>query len=132
MNLQSFTHSRSFSWFTLIGTLAGMVHYSVAVTVEASIGLHPGWANVCGFMLAFPVSYLGHRKFSFAWRKIPHQHAFPRFLLVACGGFLENQFLTLSGLKLLAWPFWIVLAIVMVLVAVTTYSLSRFWAFKPI
>lgn len=132
MSLQSFTHSRSFSWFTFIGAVAGLVHYSVAVSLEASMGLHPGWANMWGFALAFPVSYMGHRKFSFAWRKIPHRQAFPRFLLVACSGFVENQFLTLSALKLFAWPFWIILAIVMVIVAMTTYSLSRFWAFKQL
>lgn len=130
MSLESYTHSRSFSWFTLVGALAGVVHYSVAVGLESGTHISPAWANVCGFMLAFPVSYIGHRKFSFAWRKITHMQAFPRFLLVACGGFLENQFLLLSGLKLFAWPFWIILAIVMVVVAATTYSLSRFWAFK--
>jgi putative flippase GtrA len=132
MSVESFRHSRSFSWFTVVGALAGIVHYVVAVGLEAGISLHPGWANVCGFLCAFPVSYMGHRKFSFARINTTHQQALPRFLLVACGGFLENQFLLLSGLKLLAWPFWIILGIVMVLVAATTYTLSRFWAFKPL
>jgi putative flippase GtrA len=130
MNTDSLAHSRSISWFTLIGALAAAVHYVVAVSLEAGLGVAPAWANPCGFLLAFPVSYIGHRQFSFAAQKASHQQAFPRFLLVACGGFLSNQFLLLSALRLFALPFWLTLAIVMVVVAVTTYMLSRFWAFK--
>jgi putative flippase GtrA len=130
MNTDSLAHSRSISWFTLIGALAAAVHYVVAVGLEAGLGVAPAWANPCGFMLAFPVSYIGHRQFSFSAQNASHQQAFPRFLLVACGGFLSNQFLLLSALRLFALPFWLTLAIVMVVVAVTTYMLSRYWAFK--
>ena len=130
MSLGFSTHSRSFSWFTLIGVIAGLVHYSIAVCLEALLSIDPVWANTCGFLMAFPVSYMGHRKFSFAWQETTHKQAFPRFFLVACLGFLENQFLLLLGLKLFSWPFWIVLLIVMGFVAVSTYLISRFWAFK--
>ncbi len=130
MNTDALSHSRSISWFTLIGALAAAVHYVVAVSLEAGLGVAPAWANPCGFLLAFPVSYIGHRKFSFAAQKASHQQAFPRFLLVACGGFLANQLLLLSALRLFPLPFWLTLGVVMVVVAVTTYMLSRYWAFK--
>lgn len=90
----------------------------------------PAWANPCGFLLAFPVSYIGHGKLSFAGHDATHAKAFPKFLLVACSGFFANQFLLLSLLELFAIPFWLALAIVMFIVATTTYILSRYWAFK--
>lgn len=130
MNIDSLAHTRSISWFTLVGALAAAVHYVVAVSLQAALGVAPAWANPCGFLLAFPVSYIGHRGFSFAAQKASHQQALPRFLLVACGGFLANQFLLLSALRLFHLPFWLTLAVVMVVVAVTTYMLSRYWAFK--
>jgi len=123
-------HSRSISWFTFIGALAAAVHYAVAVGLEGSTALAPGWANVSGFLMAFPVSYVGHRTLSFAGHNAPHQQALPRFLVVACGGFFANQVLLLSLLRWLGQPFWLTLGVVMVMVAFTSYILSRYWAFK--
>jgi putative flippase GtrA len=121
---------RSAAWFTIVGATAALVHYIVAVSLEASTLALPAWANFIGFLCAFPVSYFGHRAFSFVAQKSTHSHALPRFLMIACGGFFANQTLLLSILHLTALPFWLALGIVMVLVAVSTYILSRYWAFK--
>jgi len=118
------------SWFTIIGILAAITHYVVAVGLESLFTLKPSLANIIGFMLAFPVSYFGHLKFTFASTKASHQQALPKFLLIALLGFVGNQSLLLLLLANTAWPFWLVLGLVMVLVAVSTYCLSRFWAFK--
>ncbi|MCB5187545.1 GtrA family protein [Methylobacillus caricis] len=120
---------RSVSWFTIIGVLAAVVHYVVAVTLESQTTISPGWANLGGFILAFPVSYLGHHYLSFAGNRTSHLHALPRFLLVACSGFLANQFLLLALLYLLPLPFWFILGGVMAIVAAGTYLLSHYWAF---
>ena len=130
MSADSLAHTRSISWFTLIGALAATVHYIIAVSLEGGFNMPPAWANLYGFLLAFPVSYVGHRKFSFVHQNASHQQALPRFLLVACGGFFANQVLLLGLLRLFGLPFWFTLAVVMVIVAVTTYLLSRYWAFK--
>jgi putative flippase GtrA len=76
------------------------------------------------------VSYFGHRKFSFAGQDASHTQAFPRFLSIAALGFLANQTLVLNGIEYTNLPFWLVLGVVMVLVAASTYLLSKFWAFK--
>lgn len=123
-------HRRSISWFTVIGAVAAAVHYLVAVTLESGFAVAPAWANVIGFAFAFPVSYLGHSKLSFARHTASHRQAFPRFLAIALTGFFGNQMLLLSALAWLAWPFWLTLAIVMVIVAFLTYMLSRYWAFQ--
>lgn len=125
--MRPFKHS--VSWFLVIGALAALVHYIVAVTLEGGFDVKPAWANIFGFCVAFPVSYVGHRTFTFPNQTKPHHQAFPRFLLVAILGFLTNQSLVLLALHFTQLPFWLVLALVMLLVAVSTYVLSKYWAF---
>ena len=123
-------HTQSVSWFTIVGALAALTHYIVAVGFEHSALLTPSHANIAGFIAAFPVSYIGHRKFSFAKHSAKHFEALPRFLSVAVLGFLANQTLVLNGLQYTKLPFWLVLGLVMVIVAICTYLLSHHWAFK--
>lgn len=127
---QRLAHARSFSWFAFVGAVAGLVHYTIAIGTEAGFGLAPAIANTIGFLFAFPVSYLGHRHLSFATRETLHRQSLPRFLLVAISGFLSNQLLLLGALYLLHLSFWLALGLVMIIVALLTYSSSHFWAFK--
>lgn len=120
----------SISWFAVIGAAAAAVHYVVAVGIEFAQLTSPAKANILGFLLAFPVSYWGHRKLSFAAHKATHQQAFPKFFTVALTGFLINQFMVINALHFTAIPFWLVLAVVMIVVAISTYLLSYYWAFK--
>lgn len=123
-------HKQSISWFAAIGAIAAAVHYVVAVGLEAADFLKAADANILGFIAAFPVSYFGHRLYSFSHLTNKHTDALPRFFAVALLGFLGNQFLVLSALKYTAMPFWLALGLVMVAIAISTYLLSRFWAFK--
>lgn len=110
------------------GTLAATVHYVVALLIHAW-GINPEQANWTGFFCAVPVSYFGHRAWSFRGSQSSHTKAFVRFFLVALLGFLGNQILLMLGLQFTPLPFWLLLAIVMIVIAASTYLLSRFWAF---
>ncbi len=120
----------SATWFTLVGAAASVVHYLSAVFMEGVLDLNPGSANLLAFLLAFPVSYIGHQTFSFAGNGSQHKQALPRYLLLACSGFAANQIMVLSLLNYTILPFWLALGLVMGIVAVSTYLLSRHWAFK--
>lgn len=122
---------RGLYWFALVGALAALTHYGVAVSLESFGILTAAYANIVGFMLAFPVSYVGHYYFSFA-HSAPksHRKALPQFFLVALCGFVGNEALVIAGLRYTTWPFWLILAVVMVIVAVSTFLLSKYWAFK--
>ncbi len=115
--------------FVTVGALAAMVHYVAAVASHAA-GVSPWYANNLGFLAAFPVSYIGHRRWSFKGTRASHTRAFLRFFLVALTGFSGNQLLVWAGMQFTTAPFWLVLAVVMGVVAVSTYLLSRFWAFQ--
>jgi putative flippase GtrA len=122
-------HRASIVWFLGIGGLAGLVHYVVALALHGLAQATPGVANVAGFLSAFPVSYYGHRTLSFAATAVPHRHAMPRLFIVSALSFLINQALLLSLLALTPLPLWSALAIVLVVVSLITYALSRAWVF---
>ncbi|RZI80301.1 MAG: GtrA family protein [Rubrivivax sp.] len=115
--------------FVLVGMAAAAVHYGVALTLHGRLGLAPAWANPLAFGAAFPISYVGHRRWSFPGDLRPHAQALPRFMAVAMSGFLGNQALLLMLLRLGAWPFWLAMGVTLVSVALGTYLLSRHWAF---
>jgi len=121
---------RSVSWFTVVGAAAALTHYCIAVGLEAGTELAPAWANLAGFLFGFPVSYFGHKTFSFAQHNTSHSQALPRFFMVAAGGFIANQVMVLAALHITFLPFWLVLGIVMMIVAISSYVLGRRWAFK--
>ena len=115
--------------FVSVGAVAAAVHYVVALLAHA-FGWQPANANWLGFFAAFPVSYIGHRWWSFRGSQVRHQQAFPKFLAVALIGFLGNQALVWLLLAYTPLPFWFVLGVVIVIIAVSTWLLSRFWAFQ--
>lgn len=119
----------SIVWFLGVGGLAGLTHYAIALSLHGFASVTPGFANLAGFLAAFPVSYFGHRILSFAAVGIPHRHALPRLFVVSTLSFVVNQVLLLSLLALTPLPLWIALALVLLVVALITYALSRGWVF---
>ncbi|MES2089503.1 MAG: GtrA family protein [Pseudomonadota bacterium] len=116
--------------FIVVGGAAAGVHYGVALLLNGLMGMSPAWANPLAFGCAFPVSYVGHRVFSFPQARLPHRQALPRFLTVAISSFVGNQALLLALLHWWAWPFWLALGCTLVTVALATYVFSRYWAFR--
>jgi putative flippase GtrA len=121
--------ARSVAWFVVVGVSAMAVHYLVTLSAHHFISLSPALANVAGFLCAFPVSYIGHRNFSFAGTTSGHGKALVRLFGVSCLSFAGNQILLWLLLQFTALPLWIALGIVLVAVAVVTYLLSRSWVF---
>lgn len=117
--------------FVSVGAVAAATHYVVALLAHA-LGWQPANANWLGFLAAFPVSYIGHRWWSFRGTRSRHRQAFPKFLAVALLGFFGNQLLLWLALAYTPLPFWFALGLVMVVIAASTWLLSRFWAFKHV
>jgi putative flippase GtrA len=116
--------------FVSVGALAAFVHYLAALAAfYVDKGLTAAVSNWIGFFCAFPVSYMGHRYWTFKATQVSHISSFIKFFLVALLGFLANQALLWSLLHYTPLPFWFALALVMVVVAVSTYVLSKGWVF---
>ena len=93
-------------WFILVGVSAGLTHLSIYYIATQGIGILNEWANACGFVIAFFVSFAGHRYLSF-----------------------KDSGTTIKQ-SLLRFNDWIALFIAIAGAAAQTFLLSRFWAFK--
>jgi putative flippase GtrA len=115
--------------FLIVGGCAAATHYFVTLGVDWATGITPAWSNLIGFLCAFPVSYSGHRRWSFAGTQAPHRKALPKLFAVSCTAFVGNQIMLAALLRWTSLPLWIALGIVLVFVAMSTFVLGRYWAF---
>lgn len=116
--------------FILVGGAAAATHLAVAGLLVAGAGVPPLAANVLAFLVAFVVSYQGHALLTFASAKARGPAVVARYFAVACLSFAVNELLYYLALHRLHWHWFWSLAGVLVLVAVGTFMLSKFWAFK--
>jgi len=116
--------------FVLVGGSAAATHLAVVGLVVWLTGMAPLAANVLGFLVAFIVSYNGHAWLTFSTAQARGWGTVARFFAVACLSFCVNELLYALALRWLPWNYFWSLAAVLVLVAVGTFVLSKFWAFK--
>lgn len=119
---------RELLWFALIGSSALLSHF-LLVTLLVPLGLQPLVANVIAYLLAFQVSYWGHRRKTFEANHLPHRQTLPRFFAVASVSFLLNEALYFLLLQFTELDYRVALLLVLLVVAVLTFVLSRTWAF---
>ncbi|MGE8599062.1 MAG: GtrA family protein [Acinetobacter calcoaceticus] len=124
-----FAHIFQLARFTTTGAAAALTHYSIVMLLfKRNIALQ--YANLIAFLLAYWVSYFGHRIFTFKAQHIAHQQTLPKFTLVAGLGFLFNEsFLLLSNLYFSA-PVSTLVCVAIVLTSIVTFLLNRFFAFQ--
>lgn len=124
-----FAHIFQLARFTTTGAAAALTHYSIVMLLfKRNIALQ--YANLIAFLLAYWVSYFGHRIFTFKAQHIAHRQTLPKFTLVAGLGFLFNEsFLLLSNLYFSASVSTLV-CVAIVLTSIVTFLLNRFFAFQ--
>lgn len=116
--------------FVLVGGTAAATHLAVVGLLVVLLGMPPLAANVLAFLVAFVVSYNGHALFTFSAARARGWPVVARFFAVACLSFVANELLYYIALNWLHWHYFWSLAAVLVLVAVGTFVMSKFWAFK--
>ena len=118
------------AWFVLVGCAAAATHWGTTVRLVESLHWLPAWGNLGGWGVAFIVSFSGHYFLTFR-----HQHktwgaSIGRFSLISLAGFLINEGVFISLLYWTSLPYEWVLVGVLVGVAVFTFVLGRYWAFR--
>lgn len=117
--------------FSLVGVTALLVHWLV-VLLLVSLGWAALLANCYGFAVAFSVSYLGHRRWTFETFETAHSMSLPRFILMSLSGFMLNETLFYLLLKFTSLNYQLALFLVLGIVALLTFSVSKFWVFKSL
>jgi putative flippase GtrA len=114
-------------WFLAVGASAALTHVLVfALTKDLML---PELANALGFVVAFCVSFGGHRRLSFQDTKTSLLQSLRRFAVTAVAGFVCNELVFMLMLRGFGWAEMPALLLALVLAAGQTYVLSRFWAF---
>jgi putative flippase GtrA len=113
--------------FGLVGCSACAVHFVVVISL-VPLGMNPLIANIFGFMVAFAVSYFGHTLWTFNHGK--SGRSLLKFGLVAVLSFIVNEGLFYLLLSFSLMPYEIALLLVLFLLALMTFMLSKFWAFS--
>jgi putative flippase GtrA len=119
-------------WFITVGAAAALTHMAVFALLHHGMapGLWPEVANAMGFVVAFGVSFAGHRRWSFQDAGTTVRQSLLRFAATALAGFVTNE--VIFALLLRVAGLWSMFALLIALVAAAgqTFVLSRFWAFR--
>jgi putative flippase GtrA len=114
--------------FLIVGACAGLTH--MGVFHLALPWMLPELANAAGFVIAFWVSFTGHRLLSFKDHATTFNTSFMRFGVTALLGFLANETVFIISHRWWGWAPWLCVLAGMGAASVQTFMLSRFWAFK--
>ncbi len=115
--------------FGLIGVTAAVVHFNTVVMLVQEFQYAPLIANVAGFLIAFQVSYWGHRNWTFSDTAMSHSDAYPRLMLVQITNFAINEYLYYIFLSL-HLPYQLALIIVIAIMPIFTFITSKWWVFQ--
>lgn len=121
---------RQLSWFVAVGCAAAATHWVVVVFVVGTLGLAPLIANVIGWLIAFCVSFWGHYQLTFKQQHAPLAKAARRFFAVSALGFGINEISYAYLLHATPLRYDVLLALILIGIAVMTFILGRFWAFR--
>lgn len=114
--------------FAVVGGAATVTHVGVAVTLIERVGISVLSANGLAFLVAVFVSYFGHHSWTFT-RDGYHDRHLPRFIAISLAGLALNQAIVFSVVTLAGFPYLVGVLVVVSIVPVLTFVLSRSWAF---
>ena len=120
--------SASTFWFLAVGGAAAATHMVVFALAQGH--MWPELANALGFVIAFGVSFTGHRWLSFKDAGTSVATSLRRFGITALAGFASNEIVFVVLLRGLGLPSLLALFLALVFAAGQTFVLSRFWAFR--
>lgn len=117
------------SRFGLIGLIAAIIHFSIVIALVQLNLCPPLIANIFAFMIAFQVSYWGHRCWTFRGTLTRHRTAILKLLSVQATSFAANETLFYIFLSL-HYPYPIALLFTLTILPIFTFLSSKLWVFK--
>ena len=115
--------------FGIIGVLATLTHYGIAVGVNTLIISNVYCANAVGYSTAVLVSYFGHSHFSFQVER--SRTRFLKFCVASISTFIASQLVLWILQNLLALGDNISLFIIVLTIPALSYLVNKLWVFKP-
>ena len=116
--------------FIIIGIAAASIHFLSVYIIVSTVDLIPIIANIFAFLIAFFVSYMGHSLWTFSHKEHEHHKAAVRYFGVAIFCFALNESGYYLMLEFTDFNYLVSLFIVLMLVPIVTFLLSKHWAFS--
>lgn len=116
--------------FGVVGVMAAAVHLSMVFFLVETYHWQPLVANIFAFLTAFQVSYWGNRRWTFDRTVTLHRVAFPRLLFLNSMSFVMNEGLFYFFLAVFHLPYMLALFLVLTILPIATFTLSKFWVFR--
>lgn len=120
--------SHRLTYFIGIGGIATLAHILMVLGMVSGNIFQPLIANIIAYLIAFNISFFGHKYFTFSKLDDQKKLSLPHFFIVAGTAGLINEGLYFLFLNYTSINYIISLILVLGMVAVYTYLLSRFWA----
>jgi putative flippase GtrA len=123
--------------FGTVGAAATVAHVVMFIALVELAGLVPLAANFVAFCVAVGISFFGHFHWTFREQtRIGGEHrqgiALVRFIAVALTGLALNSGVVYVVVNLLEVPYPFAIAVVIVIVPLFIFGLTKMWAFAPI
>lgn len=100
----------------------------VAVLVTGRVVGDPVAASVLASLVTLPISFLVHRRFTYA-DTAPAAGQWERFLVIAASNFAINVGL-MKGAEMWRWPYWTALVLGWMVVPAVNYVINAVWVFR--
>jgi putative flippase GtrA len=124
----TFNLKRRLSYYTVIGSTAALVHL-LSVFILVHYGhFHALLANIFAFFIAFNVSFFGHKYLTFSQLQDKKTLKLPYFFMVATSACALNEGLYFLVLHFTQLNYMMALCLVLVMVSMYSFILSRYWA----
>ncbi len=115
--------------FAVSGGLATATHVLVFVMLVEWLSVRPVWAAAPAFVVALFISYGMNYHWTFSASGL-HRVLLPRFVVVALLGLVLNLGITYAVVDVAHYWYGYALLLVVLLVPLVTFFLSKFWVFK--
>jgi putative flippase GtrA len=115
-------------YFIGTGSTAALVHLSTVFCLVTLVHIPALIANIFGFLVAFNVSFLGHKHLTFSQMQDKKILRLPHFFMVAASAGLLNETLYFLLLRYTHLHYLVALFLVLGLVSIYSFTMSRFWA----
>lgn len=126
------TEAHTAGRFAIVGLAATGTHAVVALCLLEFDLLSAFPANICGFLVAFAVSFTGHHLWSFSVSRGDGRTSqrMRRFFVLAIAGFALNSGILAAWLDFTAWPDALGILVSIAIVPALTFLGARLWAFS--
>ncbi|KTD63813.1 GtrA-like protein [Legionella santicrucis] len=115
-------------YFFGIGGTAALVHLCTVFILVNFLNIPALVANIFAFLIAFNVSFLGHKYFTFSHLHDEKRLSLPHFFLVASSAGVINELLFFLLLEYTTFNYLFALILVLGFVSIYTFVVSRSWA----